>query len=240
MKMETKKRGDLAINGFGASNGGQFHRVTINGKGTINNDVECSEFECNGSGTVQANVRANTAKISGMAKIDGNIESQLLTIDGTAKIGQNLNVKKLKVNGKATIGGRVKAEEISIKGRLTVEEDCEAEIFKAESQFKIGGLLNAEQVDIQIFGDCKAKEIGGQTIIIRHKTALFGLFKPFFQTKLETELIEGDKIEIENTNAKIVRGNHVTIGPNSTIGLVEYTTELSIDEKAIVGESRKI
>ena len=240
--METKKRGDLVINGFGASNGGQFHYVTLNGKGTVNSDIECIIFDCNGSGVIKGNVKSERAKVNGNARFNGNIESQILTIDGAAKIDQNLDVKDLKISGKASVGGRVKSEEIKLRGILTVGEDCEAEIFKAEYRFTIGGLLNADQINITIYGDCKAKEIGGQTIIVKqHKGSLLGtLFKPFLKTQLETELMEADKIDIENTSAKIVRGNNVKIGANCNIGLVEYTEELLIDAKAIVGESRKI
>jgi cytoskeletal protein CcmA (bactofilin family) len=242
MKMEVKNRGDLVINGIGASNGGQFHNVTLNGRGTINSDIECSLFECNGSGVMKGNVKAEKAKINGNARFEGSIESQILTIDGSAKIGQNLQVKNLKVSGNASVGGKVKGEEINLRGILKVGEDCEAEKFKAEYRFTIGGLLNADQIDVTIYGDCKAKEIGGQTITVKqHKGSLIGtLLKPFFNTRLETELIEGDKINIENTTAKIVRGNHITIGENCEIGLVEYTDEISIDKKAIVGEYKKV
>jgi cytoskeletal protein CcmA (bactofilin family) len=238
--MEMENRGDLVINGFGSSNGGHFHHVTINGKGTINNDVECVEFECNGSGTVQGTVKANSAEVNGMAKILGNVNGQKLTVDGAAKIEQSVSVKKLKVSGKATVGGAVKAEDVVIKGRLTVEEDCEAETFKAESLFKIGGLLNAETIDIKLFGDCQAKEIGGETILVKKNkgSSLFGIFKPV--TQLETDLIEGNKIEIEYTNAKVVRGNRIKIGPNCNIGLIEYTDELIVDKKASISESRKV
>jgi cytoskeletal protein CcmA (bactofilin family) len=237
--METKKWGDLVINGFGASNGGQFEHVSLNGKGTVNSDVDCTQFECNGSGTVNGNVKAAKAIISGNGKIQGNIEGQSLTIDGTAKIANNLYVKKLKVSGKATVGGKVKSDDIKVRGRLTVEGNCEAETFKAESQFLIGGLLTADDIEIKLFGNCKAKEIGGQTIIIKHKAALLGLFKPLLQTHLETELIEGDKIEIESTKAHIVRGNNIIIGPNCDIDIVEYTGELTMDKKATVKEVRK-
>ncbi|MEH7012559.1 polymer-forming cytoskeletal protein [Neobacillus niacini] len=237
--METKKRGDLLINGFGSSNGGSFNTLTINGKGTVNGDVNCMEFDCNGTGTINGNVVSNTAKFNGHGKIKGNLESQSLTIDGTAGITENLMVKKLKVSGKANVGGKIKSDEIKIKGRLTVGEDCEAETFKAESQFTIGGLLNADLVDITIFANCKAKEIGGQTILIKQKASLPGLLKGFIPTQLETELIEGDKIEIENTKASMVRGNNITIGPNCIIGVVEYSGELSMDEKAVVKEVRK-
>ncbi|PGY07092.1 cytoplasmic protein [Bacillus sp. AFS031507] len=239
--MDTKSRGDLVINGFGASNGGQFRVVTLNGRGTVNNDLECVELDCNGSGIVNGNVISEKTKVNGHARFRGNIESQIISIDGSARIDKNLSAEKLKVSGKATVGGRVKCEEIKIQGAFTVSEDCEAEIFKAESQFTIGGLLNADQVDIKMFGECKAKEIGGQTITVKAKGSLVGnLLKAFFKPQLETELIEGDKIELENTIAKVVRGNQVWIGPNCQIGLVEYTEELSMDKKAIVTENRKV
>ncbi|MEH7480077.1 cytoplasmic protein [Neobacillus drentensis] len=239
--MDTKSRGDLVINGFGASNGGQFRVVTLNGRGTVNNDLECVELDCNGSGIVNGNVISEKTKVNGHARFRGNIESQIISIDGSARIDKNLSAEKLKVSGKATVGGRVKCEEIKIQGAFTVSEDCEAEIFKAESQFTIGGLLNADQVDIKMFGECKAKEIGGQTITVKAKGSLVGnLLKTFFKPQLETELIEGDKIELENTIAKVVRGNQVWIGPNCQIGLVEYTEEFSMDKKAIVTDNRKV
>ncbi|MBT2701370.1 cytoplasmic protein [Bacillus sp. ISL-40] len=239
--MDTKSRGDLVINGFGASNGGQFRVVTLNGRGTVNDDLECVELDCNGSGILNGNVISEKAKVNGHARFRGSIDSKILTIDGSARIDKNLSAEKLKVSGKATVGGRVKCEEIKIQGTFTVSEDCEAEIFKAESQFTIGGLLNADQVDIKMFGECKAKEIGGQTITVKAKGSLVGnLLKAFFKPQLETELIEGDKIELENTIAKVVRGNQVWIGPNCQIGLVEYTEEFSMDKKAIVTENRKV
>lgn len=238
--METKKRGDLLINGFGSSNGGSFNTLTINGRGTVNGDVDCIEFDCNGSGTITGNVVANSGKVNGHGKIKGNFESQSLRIDGSAGITDNLIVKKLKVSGKANVGGKVKSDEIKIKGILTVGEDCEAETFKAESQFTIGGLLNADLIDITIFSDCKAKEIGGQTILIKHKNSLLGFIKPFIRTQLETECIEGDKIEIENTKAGIVRGNQVVIGANCEIGVVEYSGEFTMDKNSIVKDIRKI
>ena len=239
--MELKNRGDLVLNGLGSSNGGQFNLVTINGRGTINNDLECNEFDCNGSGAVNGNIKAAAARVNGNAKFKGTVESQKLTVEGTAKFEQNLIVKDLKVSGKASVGGSVKSEEIKLRGFFTVGEDCEAEIFKGEYRFTIGGLLNADQIEIEIYGECKAKEIGGQTIMVKqHKGSFIGaLFKPLFKAQLETELIEGDIIELENTVAKVVRGNQVRIGANCQIGVVEYTEEFSQDKNAVVNDVRK-
>jgi cytoskeletal protein CcmA (bactofilin family) len=101
--------------------------------------------------------------------------------------------------------------------------------------------LNADHIDIRMFGECKAKEIGGQTITVKYKSSVIGnILKPLFKPQLETDLIEGDIIELENTLAKIVRGNQVRIGPNCQIGLVEYTGEYSMDKKAVVAESRRV
>lgn len=238
--MNLKKRGNLTINGYGAANGGSFQRVRINGKGTINDQIDCVEFDCNGSGTVKGNIKADKAKIKGRAKMEGKLEADVLTVDGTAKMTDDVVTKKLEISGHAAIGGRVKAEEVRVKGILKVAKDCETEIFKAESQFIIGGLLNAEHIEIQIYGECTAKEIGCQTIKVKQKSSFIGsLLKPFAKTQLEADCIEGENIELENTIAKIVRGNDVRIGPNCQIDVVEYSGEFIQDKKSIVRETKK-
>ena len=35
---------NLIINGYGSSNGGEFHKVQLNGKGTVNGNVECENL----------------------------------------------------------------------------------------------------------------------------------------------------------------------------------------------------
>lgn len=241
MELETKNHGDLTINGFGSSNGGEFRNVVLNGKGTINNDIKCHDFECNGTGSLQESLFSQTAKISGYAKVMGNVHCNFLKVDGRAKMEQNVFVKQVKVSGSATIGGNLKGEEIKVHGRLVVDGNCDADYFKGECQFNIGGLLNADNVEIKLFGGCTAKEIGGQSIVVRQKASFMAqLFKSFFQNGLDTDLIEGDHIEIENTTAKIVRGNNVVIGPNCNIGLVEYSGTLKQDKTAVIGESKKI
>ncbi|NRD77629.1 cytoplasmic protein [Bacillus sp. BRMEA1] len=239
--MDTKKRGDLHINGIGGSNGGQFEQVTINGRGTVKSDIDCDVFDCNGVATVKGSVKSEKAKVNGKVKVEGSLESQVLDVDGTATIKENLFVEKLTVNGHVSAGGRVKGEEFQIKGLFKAGGDCEAETFHAESHFSIDGLLNADDIDVKIYGECKVKEIGGQTITVRSRETLIGsLLKPFAKTQLVTDLIEGDRIDLESTSAKVVRGNNVKIGPDCSIGVVEYTGEIVIANNASVGESRKV
>ncbi|MDC2864289.1 polymer-forming cytoskeletal protein [Bacillus sp. BP-3] len=235
------KTDDLLINGYGTSNGGQFRNVQLNGKGTVNGDVECVDFECNGSGHVNGDIKAETVKISGSGKINGKLDAMQMSIEGSGNIQQDVDVRKIKISGKGTIGGHVSGEDMNVSGKAIIDGNCEVDTFKSEGQFIVGGLLSADDIFIDMHGECKAKEIGGQTINIKYrKSALSWLFETMFTTRMETELIEGDNIIVEYTNTKTIRGNNVTVGPNCEINLIEYTGVCTIDENANVKESRKI
>lgn len=73
---------NLIINGYGSSNGGEFHKVQLNGKGTVNGNVECEQFECNGYGAVTGDLKSNSARISGSGKVDGTVHAETMRIDG--------------------------------------------------------------------------------------------------------------------------------------------------------------
>ena len=61
----------------------------------------------------------------------------------------------------------------------------------------------ADEININIHGTCRAKEIGGQTIKVRHRSGtLSRLFKTVFGLQLEAELLEGDNIDIDYAHIK--------------------------------------
>jgi cytoskeletal protein CcmA (bactofilin family) len=239
--VEMKTLGNLIINGVGSVNGGTFNKVEINGKGTVNSDIECERFNCNGTGTIHGNVKTEKGKISGAAKIHGAVKAESLNINGSASISEAVHSQKLEVAGNSSIGGSVKSDEMVVNGKAKIAGDCEAEVFRAEGAFKIDGLLNAETIDIKLFGESKAKEIGGRKIkVAQHRESLFKLIKSLFPLKLEAELIEGDDIELEGTSALVVRGKNVKIGKNCEIGLVEYSGEYECSPESLVKEHRII
>ncbi len=234
-KMSIEKQGDLIINGFGTSNGGRFQQAVISGKGTVNGQLDCSYFKCNGTGTVNGDIKSEKTKISGNGKIIGDITSKDFVIEGRALVSGNAVITKMVVKGRGSVGGNIKGEELKVQGSLFVGGDCEVETFKAEGHFVVDGLLSAENIEIHTSGSCKAGEIGGQTIRVRQKkNLLLELIKVVYPVKLETDLIEGDHIEIENTKARIVRGNHIIIGENCEIDLVEYKESFQIENNGIV------
>jgi len=94
-----------------------------------------------------------------------------------------------------------------------------------------------------------AKEIGGERIDVRRGgwrekgILLDGLVKLFAgggTAALETKQIEGDEVSLEDTEAEVVRGKKVEIGPGCRIGRVEYSESLKVASDAVVKERVKV
>jgi len=233
--MNMNKNRDLLINGFGSSSGGEFELASINGKGKVIGDIVCKHYDCNGFATVNGNIKAETVTINGKSTINGDVDAESISIDGHSSMSGKVDTETIRISGSGSIGGSLRGEQIKINGKASIGGDCEAEDFVSEGIFTIGGLLNAETIDILLYGDCKAKEIGGQTIRIRQKIhGLMKIIKSLYPTRLVTDVIEGDDLHLEGVKAKIVRGNNVTIGQNCEINLVEYKGTIEVDKASKV------
>ncbi len=57
---------------------------------------------------------------------------------------------------------------------------------------------------------------------------------PFISSLLDVELIEGDDVSLEATNAQIIRGKRVKVGDRCRIDTVEYSESLEVSPKATV------
>lgn len=103
--------------------------------------------------------------------------------------------------------------------------------------YQCGGIVKRGDVNIHLRYDrSRVKEIGGTSITVRRKPG-------FLKRKagaLSAELIEGDAIYLEYTEADIVRGKHVEIGPGCKIGKIEYQTSCKSHEKSTVQEHIQI
>ncbi len=230
--MANNSMNDLRINGIGSSSGGKYDFVQINGKGDITGDLECRELQINGLAHLDGNVKADTIRVSGKSDFRGNISGQRMIIDGMTDVG-----------------GTVKVETVENRGMLRVAKDCGSEVFSSQGGFNIGGLLNAGKIDISVYAQCKAREIGGENIAVRIGGGLgirkfIGSLFPGLPLNpvLITDTIEGDNVYLENTTAKVVRGQNIKIGPGCEIGIVEYRESYYKDPVVgtSVNESRKI
>ena len=66
---ESMRTDNLIINGYGSSNGDEFHKVQLNGKGTVNGNVECEQFECNGYGAVTGDLKVAVHELADLVKL---------------------------------------------------------------------------------------------------------------------------------------------------------------------------
>lgn len=212
-KEKHERKSDLKISGSSTTQGGIFNNVKISGSATINGHIECVDMSTSGS-----------------SKVMGNISSDEISTSGTCKVSGNVHSENIVVSGLISIGG-----------------DCESERFETSGGFRIGGLLNAGTVKVRIGGKSNVREIGGEKIEVqRYKyrgfMAIEKIIKNLFniEGKLNCEIIEGDEIFLEDTNARIVRGNNITIGSGCEIDTVEYTGTLNTVEDAIVKNVRMI
>ncbi|HWJ03998.1 MAG TPA: polymer-forming cytoskeletal protein [Verrucomicrobiae bacterium] len=258
---------DVSISGMGSSNGGVFSNVDISGMGTIHGDVEAERISISGKGTIEGNVAVfRRVEISGMGTIrgsvkggqlvssgSGNVEGivdvELIESAGNLKVGRDAKVKELSNAGRCRFDLSVRGDKIESYGLLSVGNDLEAETFYSQGSFTVGGLLNANRVDIEIHGFCQAREIGGEEIRVRSNgwgiPLLNKLINPFLGSgreldRLTADVIEGTVVSLSYTTAKVVRGNKIVIGPECKIDEVEYTDSVEVDPRACVGKQTKL
>jgi cytoskeletal protein CcmA (bactofilin family) len=245
--MEKENRHNMDISGVGKAGGGTYNNVSINGVGSVNGDLDCVDFVSNGVCYVSGSLKAKTARFEGKTTIEGRLEAKKAKINGQTKIEKDADIKHLSVNGSTDIEGGLTSEEIMVKGAINVKGDCNAEFFAIKGGFSIIGLLNAGHIDIRLFFKSQVREIGGESITVnRSRTSWFtGFIKMLFPNspfndQLVVETIEGDDIFLENTKAKVVRGNNISIGRGCIIETAEYKNNFRQHVDAKVGQSRKI
>ncbi|MDF2717034.1 MAG: bactofilin, partial [Paenibacillus sp.] len=197
--MNTNMRRDLNISGvLGGCAGGTFNNISINGHGTVNGDLDCIGFVCNGKATVRGKVKAERVEVNGSATFAGEMNAGKIRINGKSEIEGPLAAKHFRIDGHTKIGGNMTGEELEINGSFTVKGNCDAERFRARGSFRIDGLLNAGTIEIDLYAECRVKEIGGESITIRKSgiDSPFGkLMKALILPKdaLLADTIEGDE-----------------------------------------------
>ncbi|WP_027094688.1 hypothetical protein [Cohnella thermotolerans] len=217
--------GDLRLIGTTQSNGGKFGRVKIVGENELAGRTECESFACTGTSRIKGDLEAGSVKLTGELRVEGR-----------------LALRRGTMTGEADIRGNCRGEHLKMTGQLKVQGDLECETCRISGAATVGGLISAERVELRMHGPSEAKEIGGGTITVKPSRVLSikRMFAAGYAGGLTADLIEGDRLDLEYTNARVVRGNQVRIGPGCTIGRVEYRGSLNRSKSATIGEEEKI
>ncbi|MDQ0172450.1 polymer-forming cytoskeletal protein [Paenibacillus tundrae] len=216
--------------------------VTVNGMAKVEGELQTTSLDVNGTMGVHGPARAETTTVNGMCTINGPLVSSRVRVDGMTTINGALATPELTVNGKCNVRGRVDSERIDIGGMATIDGDVQGESISVQGNLKVGGLLNADTVEIRLYTSSSAREVGGERIDIRRRERS-GFWKALGlggAPSFRAELIEGDEIMLEDTEADTVRGTRVHIGRGCNIRLVEYSGDLSVDPEARIGRIEQI
>ncbi|WP_314588982.1 hypothetical protein [Paenibacillus terrigena] len=220
---------DLRITGSSSAAGGYYRNVSITGEVQIAGDISCEIFRCTGDTNVSGALESKITRITGTTVVNGDITTDRLTVHGELKTMGNVTLNDAKIGGHVIVRQNLTSEEIKLHGLISVDGDCAIDHLRGKGAFEIQGLLNVGRMDLDLYWPSRAREIGGEQINVRKPQgmasmlkSLLDIFKTQPDSRLIADSIEGDDIHLENTSAKIVRGNRVTIGSGCVIERVEY------------------
>ena len=224
--------------------GGEYGDARVSGSLKVEGDLSCDTLYCSGSTKIDGSLSCKGAvECSGAVKVTGDAKmgslshsgsfacegdadcEQSMESSGSTKISGDLKLGDGRFSGSCAVGGTVHAASLRCSGRLRAGKDVEAESFVSSGAMEIGGLLNAEKIEISLGGVCEAADIGCSTILVKKDWRVFS----FSRAALRVKSIEGDHVELLATRAEVVRGKYVRIGKGCEIGRVEYSEDLEID-----------
>ena len=237
MSEDRERNPDVNIGGSGKLPGGVYGNVKIAGSVSVDGDIEADEIEIAGSANLKGSVKAQKLSVAGSCRIKGDVEVGVIKSAGSFNAGGDVVADSVEVAGSHRVGGSLRAGVIKIGGSCQVENDVEAERFVVDGGFRVSGLINAAQVEIKLGGRSNAREIRGSRIAVKSSRSFF--FWTRMGKHLNVELIEGDDISLEATNAQIIRGERVIVGDRCRIGTVEYSESLEVSPKATVQDQVK-
>ncbi|MEK0316490.1 hypothetical protein [Cohnella sp. 56] len=223
--MADKERPDLKMVGTTSSNGGVFGQVKITGECEIRGNLDCERLTCTGEVVVRGQLTVSALKMTGVCEVESGFHSGEIRGAGEVKAQGSLRSEKVKFQGQLAARGDVELGTAELRGAIVCE-----------------GLLSAERLELSLFGPSAVHELGGGRLRVRRSRlgALKSLATPGAAASLKAALIEGDDVELQHTEAELVRGGDVVIGPGCNIGRVEYRRELRVDASSSVGERVRI
>ncbi|HIE47445.1 TPA: polymer-forming cytoskeletal protein [Candidatus Bipolaricaulota bacterium] len=231
----------VSIAGAGKVAGGEYHTVKISGSGKVEGDLVAEELRIAGAGKVEGAAKVREIVVSGTGRFEGPVEAESFHCSGACKVEAELVAKEVRVAGILKIEGNVKASYFRSGGGLKVEGSLEADLVSLAGITTVTELLAADRVEMRLEDASFVREIGGETIEIKRRSRsglLEELGLPFFRKRgtLQVSTIEGDEVYLEGTQAKLVRGKKIHIGPGCLIDRVEYEESLEVHPDSRVKE----
>ncbi len=254
--------GDISVTGSGKLNGDvECQSFRSSGASTVLGDLKCQSFGSSGSTKITGSVYCDgELKTSGVLAVEGDADAKEVRISGSGRFAGNIKAENLvSVSGavyceKSIVSGK----DVRVSGSAKVNGDLAAEEIHISGSFNVRGTINGEVTEIVLgegSGEKKAGSVGGRRVTVKRKrededgflyNIITSIEKTLFPSKCErnaafvTDFIEADVICLEYTDAKLVRGNDITIGDGCNVGRVEYYGKVTFSDSATIGEMVEI
>lgn len=235
----------LKLSGSARTSGGQYDTVHGSGSIRIDGDVTCDDFHMSGSSRIEGNLITKTLHVSGSSHCKGSIRADEGHFSGSTHIDGNLKPSRdLKASGSLRVTGDIIGESFHGSGSLHVSHEISLEKFRWAGLVECPGLVSADMVQLQLAGSSAIGEIAGSHITINSGAGMswswpVNLFSSS-KAKLVVGEVSGDIVEIGYTEAHLVRGDRVIVGPHCHVERIEYRDTLDIDSTSWVGEKTQV
>lgn len=181
--------------------------------------------------------------INGICNVEDDVFCDTILVSGTANFEGNVQSDTIKINGAVNIEGDVKADSIIVNGVMNAQ-NIESENITIYGVVKIDGDINAE--NLESYGICMFNNLYGEKIVIKG-----GRFKGHLQINFngqdvkQTQLsvfneIEATSIELSHITGKRISGEHIILGENVEIDVVEYSKSISLNPKSKINSIIKL
>ncbi|WP_238653331.1 hypothetical protein [Paenibacillus piscarius] len=192
-----------------------------------------------GSQTCRGDMEASSVEVLGHLHVRGKLTAARLRLRGECSVAHSCCTQELHSFGSLRTGS-LQAEKAAASGYLSVASSAHADEFRADGAVRIGRLSCTAAIHIELGSVCRIRHMtceGG--ITISPSSRLLNIpMRPF--RKLSCETIEGADITLYKTQAGLVCGHNVTVGPGCTIGEVRYRDRLTLHPQAQVGKITRI
>lgn len=231
---DIKRFGDVTLDA------GEYGRITAAGDLDLRGDVEAISIKSMGDLRARGSVKVGDLKVMGDSTFEKDLIVEQANIYGEIKVLGDFTGDAIKIYGEMNCE-KAQGEEIAIYGELHKAKELSCETFKAYGEFHVDETINMGHGECYLSDNSSAKEILCESIKVNiyHENdgniIKFGMKKSKRGT-LKVHTIEGDHIQLEDTQAEVVRGKTIEIGKGCKIGKAIYEVSLDIFDDGIVDQ----
>ncbi|MDM5190425.1 hypothetical protein QUF99_24685 [Bacillus sp. DX4.1] len=198
--------------------------IRVKGVASFKKDVQANEFSIIGDCVIRGSLIAKSFSNSGACKIEGVSQFSEMKNTGSCKIG------------------KIQAKHIHSSGTLSLKEDVHTETLTVQGSVRVHGNLQAKKIGIQFITPSELQNVEGDIIMIAPSRKFISLtnFIPGIKKTITCKTIKGNDITLSKTDASLVSGHNIKIGPNCTVSEVEYSGTLDVHPSATIGKITRL